>query len=236
MEKITYPRLLRRVQAVLIDSLILSVVVIGSVSLSGALDFEEAWIKAAFLLLPIFILEPLMVSYSGGTIGHHILKLKVRNIKSDNNINIFLACIRFVLKSVLGWFSLVLVMVTKRHQAIHDILISSIVVNKKNNDLPDHESLAERVIEESGYTYPTKILRLFMILVYWIISTVIVLIAFATIQFVECSNASWCTLGVQVGVVLFNITWLFSLALTVIYCWRSRLYGCRRKAIEKNHV
>ena len=161
MENISYPRLLRRVQAVLIDSLIVPIALLSSISFLGVFEINESWVKAMFFFFPIFILEPFLVSFYGGTIGHYLLKLKVRKIKEDRNINIVFSTIRFVLKFFLGWISLVLVLVSKRHQAVHDYLVGSIVVNKSNEFLPSHESLPERIIEESGFKYPSKTLKLF---------------------------------------------------------------------------
>lgn len=49
----------------------------------------------AFLF--IFILyEPLMVYFLGNTVGHKVSKIKVRNIKNENNLSLPKALIIFI--------------------------------------------------------------------------------------------------------------------------------------------
>ncbi len=141
-----------------------------------------------------------------------------------------------MLKFFLGWISLVLVLVSKRHQAVHDYLVGSIVVNKSNEFLPNHEDLPERIIEESGFKYPSKTLRLFMILVYWILATAFLILASGSLQLIKCSGISWCVSVIQVALYLISMAWFFSLAFIVVYCWRSRLYGCRKKIIASEKI
>lgn len=231
MNTYSYPRLLRRVQAVLIDSIIFPLGVIGSVYLSGAIVTNETWVKALFLFAPVFILEPFLVSFTGGTIGHHLLKLRVRKIKEDKNINIVVAIVRFFMKIMLGWMSLVLVLITKRHQAIHDYLLSTIVVNKSSESLPHHEALSERIIEEDGFKYPSRFLRLFVISMYWALATIIYMALTNVIQLVDCANRPLCHYGIQAVALILVYTWLFLLAYLVVLGWRSRLYGCRRQVV-----
>ena len=161
----TYPRLLRRVQAVLIDSILIPIAFMLTLLLVGQFEVESIYIKAAALFLPIFILEPVMVAISGGTIGHHMLGIQVQSSNSGKNLNILLALLRFVIKTFLGWLSLIFVLITKRHQAIHDLLSMSVVINKSDN-LPSAEALPERSNQEDGYKYPPRFLRLFMIVLY----------------------------------------------------------------------
>ncbi len=151
---VTYPRLLRRVQAVLIDSLIIPIVFIGVMLLVAQFNVENIYIKVSALILPFLILEPGLVAFTGGTIGHHILKIKVRSSKNDANLNIIFAVVRFVVKFILGWLSFVFILTTDKHQAIHDIVSGSIVVNIKSEGLSDKEALKERT-ESVGWRYPS---------------------------------------------------------------------------------
>jgi len=78
-----YPRLIRRIQAVLIDSAVLLAVFVCSVAFAGYLKLENEFFGAVIALLPVILVEPLLVSIKGGTIGHHLLGLRVRNISNN---------------------------------------------------------------------------------------------------------------------------------------------------------
>ena len=161
-----YPRLIRRVQACIIDSFIIVFILVGLFLLVTTFSVEPVWVRIAIVLVPVFFFEPVLVSYTGGTIGHHLLKLKVQDVSNTKNINIFLALIRFILKTLLGTISLIFVLTTRKHQAIHDFLANSIVAYKDPKQVPEYEALVERVIEEEGYIYPSKLRRIAMIILY----------------------------------------------------------------------
>jgi len=233
MESLSYPRLLRRVQAVLIDSLIVPITVIGLISFSGVIDIEQAWwIKAILLFGPIIILEPGLVAFTGGTVGHHLLKLKVRRTRRNKNIDIFSALIRFILKFFLGWLSLLTITSSKKHQAIHDFTVGSIVVNKSSQSLPVHESLSERIIEEPGYKYPSKLLRIFMAIIYSLVISILMIVLFTILFSIDCSESNLCLIVQIIVYYTIYIAWIISLGVIISYCWRSRVYGCRRKPMQ----
>jgi len=229
---IFYPRLLRRVQAVLIDSLVMPLAIMLSVISMSSLHIDQAWVKSLFFVVPILILEPGMVAFTGGTVGHHLLGIKVRCKKVDQPINFFVAIFRFSLKFLFGWLSLVMVLTTKKHQAIHDFLIGALVVHKSSQGLPLHESLVERVIEEYGYQYPAKYLRLLSILFYSILATVLFFLLLVALQNFACTDTQFCRLFIMISASLINFGWLFSLGLIAVFGWKARLYGCRRQRIR----
>ena len=232
MENLSYPRLLRRVRAVFIDSLIVSVVTLGFIVIAGSLQLIEPWVKALFLVGPIILLEPGLVTLTGGTIGHHLMKIRVRKANTEANINILAASVRFFIKVFLGWASLVTVLTTRRHQAVHDYFTGSIVVNKSNQKLSSIESLVERVIEEEGYCYPSTFLRLLMMVIYNFGVFIVVSLLMTAIQFIDCSQSFACEFVVEIASFLITIVWLFLIGLIIVFAWKARLYGCRRMIKE----
>ena len=154
MTTITYPRLIKRVRAVLIDSVLLPLVVIGTLIIGDALGIPGPYGKAMLILIPILVLEPGLVAFTGGTVGHHMLGIRVAKKDGSGNINIFAATIRFVVKLVLGWLSFIFVLTTTKHQAVHDLLAGSIVVHKDPTGLPAYEVLSERTGDSGAYIYP----------------------------------------------------------------------------------
>lgn len=199
----------------------------------GYLDVDNIYIKAAGLILPLFMFEPVLVSVTGGTIGHHIIGLRVQSCNSGNNLNIVLATIRFIIKALTGSLSFIFVLTTKRHQAIHDLISRSVVVNASSADLPETEALTERVIQEEGYTYPSRILRITVITVYILVSFVALSLLAYTVTSQACLESDRCSTIDNIMVFILNIFWLFTLGLTIVFGWRARLFGCRRKPKER---
>lgn len=78
-----YPRLIRRVRAILVDSIILPVVMFGFVMVGSAAGVSDGYAKFALLIVPIFVLEPAMVAVTGGTIGHHLLGVRGIGVRSS---------------------------------------------------------------------------------------------------------------------------------------------------------
>lgn len=227
-----YPRLIRRVQACIIDSFIFSFVSVGLFLLVTPFEVEPVWVRIVIVLVPIFFFEPVLVSCTGGTIGHHLLKLKVQNVSNAKNINIFLAFIRFILKTLLGVISLMFVLTTRKHQAIHDFLANSIVAYKNPKQVPEYEALVERKIEEEGYIYPSKLQRTFMIILYNILLFILIRMLTDFLLSERCIENNNCTPFEEVILIGLGIIWLVSTALILVGGWKSLLFGCKRKKIE----
>ena len=228
----TYPRLLRRVQAVLIDSLIIPVALFTTITLIGYFEVENIYIKAAGLILPLFLLEPMLIATTGGTIGHHVIGIRVQSSDSENNLNIILASIRFIIKALFGWLSFIFVLTTKRHQAIHDLISRSVVVNKSSSNLPATEALSERVVQEEGYKYPSRALRIFMMVIYILFAFVALSLLDGLLTSQQCLEHSRCSTLETIIILSLSIIWLANVGLIIVFGWQGRLLGCRRKRVE----
>ena len=131
MDKQKYPGVSTRVKAVVTDSIILIVFMIGVATLfDNFKDIPDFARLAAFIF--IFLLyDPLFTSVFGGTIGHMIFGIRVkREMDQNKNILFPLAVIRYVIKALLGLISLLTVSGNKKGKAIHDIAVKSIVIYK----------------------------------------------------------------------------------------------------------
>jgi uncharacterized RDD family membrane protein YckC len=130
MEEVKYVGVTDRVKAVLADSVIIIIMMYG-VTLLFSL-FEQApdtAKKIAFIF--IFILyEPLFVSLFGGSIGHMMFEIRVkRSDKIERNVLFPIAVFRFIVKTTLGWLSLLTVMGNDKRKAIHDFASGSVVIS-----------------------------------------------------------------------------------------------------------
>jgi uncharacterized RDD family membrane protein YckC len=124
-----FPSLLKRIQALLIDALIIILVFFVASNLFEIIGGAPEWLRGTILVFMLFLYEPVMVSALGGSIGHRAISFRVKRIKNpDKNIIFFLALIRFIIKGLLGWLSFITVTKNKRMRAIHDIASGSIVI------------------------------------------------------------------------------------------------------------
>lgn len=138
-----YPRLLRRVRAVLIDEVVLLAALAGWWLTIGLSDASAA-VKVGALCLVFMAVDPILVAWTGGTIGHHLMGMKVRRADRDTRVNLLVATVRGLLRYLLGAVSMVLILLTKRHQAIHDFATGTIVVLRDPQRFASREKFSER--------------------------------------------------------------------------------------------
>jgi uncharacterized RDD family membrane protein YckC len=229
MPPIYYPRLIWRVRAILVDSVLLPITVFGSLILGDALGVSHTYGKVALIIVPIFVLEPGLVALTGGTVGHHLMKIRVATLDGQRNINIFAATLRFFAKLLLGWLSLIFVLTTKRHQALHDLLARSVVVHKDPSTLPVYELLTERMPDSAEYSYPSAWRRVLVIFGYWVLATIALPILSNVVASSSCIRGHSCATWEYLFLLALNLAWLLSLGGATVQGWRGQLYGCRRR-------
>ena len=131
MEVAEYPAVSSRVKAMMLDNvLIIGAMIVFNLILDGiGLELVEVRISLSGLIL---LYDPIMVAFTGGTVGHKVFDLKVKSIMNqEKNILLPIAIFRFILKLFLGWISLLSIGASSRNLAIHDALSASIVLYKK---------------------------------------------------------------------------------------------------------
>src|SRR5262249_33953985 len=69
----------------------------------------------------------LLVAFAGGTIGHLRTNLRVVDDRTHGNVSFLKAVARAIIKAALGLPSFVTMLITRRSQAIHDLLTGSTV-------------------------------------------------------------------------------------------------------------
>lgn len=143
-ERAIYPRLLRRVRAVLIDEVVLSAGLAAWWLSIGIWDDANLTLKIGTLLLVFFILDPVLVASTGGTVGHHLMGMRVRDANRDAKASLMTATVRATIRYVLGWLSLLFILITRRHQAIHDYVAGTLVVLGRPERYSSREKFAER--------------------------------------------------------------------------------------------
>ena len=131
--KNTIPTLMERMQAVFLDSIVLCIMMFVAYKIFDSFEEEYAYFKMLTFIFIFGIYDPLLTSLFGGTLGHRAMNLRVKRDKNrTENVLLPLAFIRFVIKAIFGWVSLILVSVDSKGRGIHDLFVGSVVVYHKN--------------------------------------------------------------------------------------------------------
>jgi uncharacterized RDD family membrane protein YckC len=226
--ELRYPRLHRRIRAAFIDIIILGTMFF--ISASVVLDMAiHGVMKVVIVGTVLFILEPGLVTTMGGTIGHQLLGLRIQNRETGTNLNILFAAIRFIIKSILGLPSFIFVLVTKRHQAIHDIVSSSVVVIKNPTGIDEYGEQKERDIYQVKFEYPAWYQRVIVIVIYNLIALIILVAITLLLISEECTTLDRCTSSEIVIQSTTGLVWLVAAFALLVSGWTGRLFGARRK-------
>jgi uncharacterized RDD family membrane protein YckC len=112
----------------LLDWIITLIVIFGAVLLAATMsndNFSRALGVAVVIALLLY--EPVLVSCTGGTLGHYFTNLRVVDARDGGDIGFAKACARVAIKGLLGLYSFVILAATRRNQAVHDLLTRSTV-------------------------------------------------------------------------------------------------------------
>ena len=166
-----YATLPRRVKASIIDGIVLFALFILIPMAVGTFDNNETPIKAILMFAPLFLLEPFLITYWGCTLGQYIFGMQVVRIDTRLKCPLLVSFARYYTKLLLGSLSLIYMLFSGKHQAIHDHLTKTIVLlsSKKIERNPEFASqgVSEQIFEVD-YVYPSP-LRRFGIFVLWYI-------------------------------------------------------------------
>jgi uncharacterized RDD family membrane protein YckC len=141
MTEDNYPGVFDRIKAIMTDGI---VIVVYMFVASYIFSLFESVPDNARIIAFVFIFllyDPIFTSLFGGTIGHMMLGIRVKR-ESDEQKNILFhkAILRYLVKVLLGWVSLLTVSGNKKRKAIHDFLVGSVVVYAKSEQDKNIES------------------------------------------------------------------------------------------------
>lgn len=234
--EIQYPRLLRRVRAFLFDSVIFIILLYAWLATMPILENAQPLLTISLLIIPIVILEPVLIAFTGGTLGHHFMGLRIRDASSGQNIGFLRATARAIIRTFLGWLSFIFVLVTNKHQALHDYFTSTVVILRRPESLPAHERFVARAQNRAQYRYPSIVRRIAVILAYVFLGfLMLTALSMATLS-ETCLNGEHCSPSEMAVSQLLSILWLLSLGASIVLGWRGLLYGCRRSSLPRSET
>ncbi len=202
----------------LLDSVLLGVLFFSLVLLTIQFEITNSIFKTLFIVLPVVLLEPAMMWLTGGSIGHHYSGLRVIGKNSGKNLFILNGIVRFITKTLLGFYSVIMMFLTKRHQSVHDYLSMSVVVFKNEDTVPSRNKLKPRDPEDA-LKKPSIIRRLVVSGAYSVLAFVIYNISIyfvvseLCIKSNQCGEADIFNIGLAVSVLFLTVIMVFILGL-----------------------
>ena len=226
-----YARFTRRLQGVFIDAIIFMLIL--AVALMLAVSFASdhiARILGATVAATWLFYEPLLVSLTGGTIGHYLCNMRVVD-DHGGNVSFIKAFARMIIKSLLGWYSFLAMAMTSRHQAVHDLLTRSTVqMRDLGKAQPYHFRGRRKAL--TAQDMPSHIRRAAVIAVYLLACFMLYSVGLATLSVGgllsrRCVDGQACSVGEFTILVLLWVIWGGISVWAALLGWRGRLWGAR---------
>jgi hypothetical protein len=190
-----------------------------------------ARVLGAVVVLVLLLYEPVLVWRGGSTLGHYWSNLRV--VADDGgNLSFIRALGRFVLKSLLGWYSFLSMAATRRNQAVHDLLTHSTVQIRDPAKATPSQFMTERR-EVAGAGKPSRLRRAAVTTAYLVVCFVLYILTIdillrAGIFSSACFYRSMCTGGDRIVDQVAGILFLVALAFVIALGWSGRLLGARK--------
>lgn len=228
-----YARFFRRLRGIVIDWIIAMVVLFGAVMLASALRNDDVSRTLGCLVIAFLLLyEPVLVTFTGGTLGHTFTNLRVVDDKTGGNVSFPKALARLLIKSLLGWYSFVILAATRRNQAVHDLLTRSTVQIRDPARARPGQYVTERTEPADG-SMPSRLRRSAVTFLYLMPSLAVYFVILwglivAGVLSNGCVANDFCSAGERIFDVASAIGLLLLIAAVIALGWKGRLPGARR--------
>ena len=235
-----YARFSRRFRGIFIDWVITLVVMFGALLVASTVATDTLSRALGIVVIAVLLLyEPILVSFTGGTVGHHLTNLRVVDDATGGNVGFLKACARLLLKSLLGWYSFVILAATRRNQAIHDLVTRSTVQIRDRTKARPGQFITERAEPAAGAsTMPPRwqrilVICLYLVLLFAALSVALYLLATTGLLSARCVNSNYCSGGERVANVVIDIAFLLLMAAIIALGWKGKLFGARARRASR---
>jgi uncharacterized RDD family membrane protein YckC len=230
-----YGRFNLRLRAFAIDFIIFLLAMLAGLSAVTATNSENlARVIGFSIAAAYFLYEPLLVSSTGSTIGHYLSNLRVVDDRGGN-VGFLKALARALIKIALSWYSFLTMLVTRRHQAVHDWLTRSTVQVRDPTKAVSAHYVGER-LELSSPSMPSRLRRIVVILIYLMLLAVVLTVGLQLLTArgvlpavsPSCINYDHCSASERFQMGAFGLCLIVAAVLCIGLGWRGRLWGARR--------
>ncbi|MCP3940319.1 MAG: RDD family protein [Desulfobacteraceae bacterium] len=231
-----YATLARRIKAGIIDGILYLALIIFLMFVVSQVLKDGGPIRALLIYSPLFFLEPLLVTYLGASIGQHLLGMEVMSINTRKKCPLGISLIRYFTKVLLGSLSLIYMLFSRKHQAIHDHFANTVVLLsrkkiEKNPSFANHGAIEQTY--ESEYKYPSPLRKFCVFIVWYLLSCILIDVLIETSAILLLPDYSIKTEKLPEGVELIR-DFLLSITFITFAIWaaKGRLFGARRKKMK----
>jgi len=227
-----YGRLSSRVNAMLIDTAIISVVFILLIIVASVTEDVPSSGRVFLVLIFgwLFLYEPIQVWRYGGTIGHRRANLRVVRDGTGEAPSLPVSFARFLVKSVLGLPSFISMAFTRRHQAIHDLITGTTVQLRDLSIAADGDYLVERIPQTVVVEIPASRTRRIGVTLLYIVAAYIASGVLTTgLVSRQCLSLGECSQTDSANSSLITYVFLAGVVTIAIQGWRGRLRGARAR-------
>jgi len=162
---VSYPVFFLRVKAMCVDSIVFILIWYLVFAVVANIEIPNTFFRISVMVMPLVLFEPLTVWLTGGSIGHHFSGIKVIDKTTGKNLFLHKGVVRLIFKLLLGFYSMLTMLITKKHQSLHDLLSNSVVVFKNESLAPERYKLEPR---QTDYDVkkPSMLRRLLVVVVH----------------------------------------------------------------------
>jgi hypothetical protein len=227
-----YARFSRRLRGIVVDWIIAMTTIFGAVFVASAIANDNfSRVLGLVVITSLLLYEPVLVSLTGGTLGHYSTNLRVVDDRSGGNVSFLKACARVVIKAVLGWYSFVILAATRRNQAVHDLLTRSTVQIRDPARARPGQYITERAeLAASGMPSRTRravVIGVYLLLLFVVFTAVAGAITAAGWPSRSCFEHDDCSTAERALNFITGVALLVTMAVVVALGRKGKLFGAR---------
>jgi uncharacterized RDD family membrane protein YckC len=232
--QVRYATFTRRFRALVIDDAIIAGLCIAVFFLGDAFRGVAGATHVTWLLMLAVLLlyEPLLITRRGATAGHSMARIQVVDATTGRWPSFGRAFVRYLVKLVLGVASFFTMALSRRHQAVHDMITHTTVQVAPTAAVEFHVERAD----EPDIVMPSRVRRFAVIVVYLVGVFIVYGLSVSIADSTGCVRDQRCSAGTWVALRVIGWAWLALSGATIIAGWRGMLVGARRRRLVSSDM
>ena len=225
-----YATFARRVRALVLDGVVLTVAILGLIFLAGTVEFGRTGRLTLFagLIALLMLYEPVLVAFRGSTVGQQLSNLRVVAPTASGRLPLWKAFVRWLLKAATGLGSFATMGATQRNQALHDLPFGT-TVQIVNPALATARDFIEERVELPAGELASPWRRVLVIGGYLFVLLGLLTPTLEVVASSDCIGGTRCTSGERMWIDIVASCWMAANVAACIFGWKGKLPGARRR-------